>query len=329
MALGLLTPYKQILNGTPVAQGAPELYPQWRFLDNGDEFGGSYEGFLNYYFYKEGYKYYPRSQWSIDDIKRKVANKGVRFTKKECLDLPEKTYKLEPVRMTPKQKEMYEQIYNMEIVKLDQLGARVTVKHILTVTMKLQQVTGGFVRPQDMEGNMLDYHDIFDRPLDENPKLLRMQEIIREIEEDEPIVIWARFTHELEWIMKALDRMEVSYVLYDGTLTDKQRTQNLSDFREGKVRVFLGNAAAGGVGLNLQRAGYVIYYSNSFSYLERAQSEDRVHRMGMRDSVIIMDLYCQGSVDLKVLGRLKGKKENAEDILDNYRSFFKLEDNDC
>lgn len=321
------TPYVGLLNGTPIGNGADELFPQWFCLDKGDTFGGSHNAFLENYFVREGFKHIPASNVVLNVLKEKVAQRGVRYTKDECLDLPEKVYSRRGVSMTAKQKEYYKKILNYEMIKLEELGARVTVNHILTVTMKLQQITGGCMHPQDSEGNYLDYVPIM--PNTENPKLLELQEAIEQIE-GKQFVVWARFKWEVEQIKELLDRMEITNVIYDGSLNEKTKNENVNKFQRGEAQAFIGNAKAGGFGLNLQVASYVFYYSNSFSYLERTQSEDRVHRIGTTGSVIITDIYARNSVDLEVLSRIKDKKDLADSILDSWKDFLtKGIDDEC
>ena len=74
----------------------------------------------------------------------------------------------------------------------------------------------------------------------------------------------------------------------------------------------MGNAATGGVGLNMTRAELVVYYSNSFSFTDREQSEDRAHRIGQTKSVTYIDIVAEGTVDGVVVEALRGKKDVSE-----------------
>jgi SNF2 family DNA or RNA helicase len=62
----------------------------------------------------------------------------------------------------------------------------------------------------------------------------------------------------------------------------------------------------------MTRAETVVYFSNSFSFTDRDQSEDRAHRIGQTKSVTYIDLVCEGSVDEIVLDALRGKKDVSE-----------------
>jgi SNF2 family DNA or RNA helicase len=70
--------------------------------------------------------------------------------------------------------------------------------------------------------------------------------------------------------------------------------------------------ATGGIGLNLTQATTVIYYSNTFSYEDRKQSEDRAHRIGQTaDKVLYIDLQAQNTVDSKIIAALLLKENLA------------------
>jgi len=98
-----------------------------------------------------------------------------------------------------------------------------------------------------------------------------------------------------------------------GGVSEDERWHNVSDlFQSGKARFLVGNAATGGVGLNMTRAELVIYYSNSFSFTDRVQSEDRAHRIGQTKSVTYIDLIAEGTVDGVVMQALRTKNDVSE-----------------
>ena len=66
--------------------------------------------------------------------------------------------------------------------------------------------------------------------------------------------------------------------------------------------------------------GTVIYYSNSFNYITRAQSEDRTHRIGMKGAVTYFDLVADKSVDSHILRNLNAKRSVSDLTLDEIRA---------
>jgi SNF2 family DNA or RNA helicase len=98
-----------------------------------------------------------------------------------------------------------------------------------------------------------------------------------------------------------------------GGISENDRDHNVQNlFQTGKARFLVGNAATGGVGLNMTRAELVVYYSNSFSFTDREQSEDRAHRIGQTRSVTYIDIIAEGTVDAAVNQALREKKDVSE-----------------
>jgi SNF2 family DNA or RNA helicase len=86
-------------------------------------------------------------------------------------------------------------------------------------------------------------------------------------------------------------------------------------------RFFVGTPHCGGKGLTLNKANYVIYYSNSFKLEDRLQSEDRCHRIGQTSNVTYIDLMSPDTVDEKIIKALKDKQSMADRILQSVESF--------
>jgi SNF2 family DNA or RNA helicase len=133
-------------------------------------------------------------------------------------------------------------------------------------------------------------------------------------ETDGAVIIWCRFLEEIAMVSEALRETygRRSVVEIHGGIGEQQRDDNVQAFQRGEARFLVGNAATGGVGLNMTRAETVVYFSNSFSFTDRDQSEDRAHRIGQTKSVTYIDLVCEGSVDEVVLDALRSKKDVSE-----------------
>ena len=147
---------------------------------------------------------------------------------------------------------------------------------------------------------------MFKEPED-NPRIRKLLEIIDDIEPDEKVLIFAKYSHEIEAITKVLGNALPFY----GKLNRGQRNANLKVFR-GDTRFLVANKTCAGYGLNLQFCRYVIYYSNDWDWATRSQSEDRVHRIGQDRDVRIIDICASGTLDRKIL-RCLSRKERLED----------------
>lgn len=102
-------------------------------------------------------------------------------------------------------------------------------------------------------------------------------------------------------------------VPFYGDIPAKQREANLQRFRDG-ARYLVANKTCAGYGLNLQFCHRVIYYSNDWDWATRAQSEDRVYRIGQSHEVQIIDMVTEGTLDRKIL-RCLARKERLQDAV--------------
>jgi len=328
IGLGRKTKYKMILTGTPVTQGAFDLFSQMYFLDNGDTFGTSQDRFLQRYFDRAGWAWAPKGGkhgWALKEINELIYHKSIRFTKDEALDLPPKTFQNRVVEMTAIQTEYYNTVLAQEIIKLENME-RVTAQNILVMIMRLQQITSGFLQPKTMLGINAEIKSI-NGP---NPKMQELEEIFEELG-DAAVVIWSRFRYDIDQITKLLTKNHISWVKYIGGMNDKDKEEAERMFVQGEAQVFVSVPQAGGFGMNLQRASYMIYYNNDYSLQNRLQSEDRAHRIGMGNKLVIIDIMAAHpggtmTIDMAVKAVLKGKKDIADIVTGDYKKFFYCKD---
>lgn len=148
--------------------------------------------------------------------------------------------------------------------------------------------------------------DIFDKPGD-NPRLMALLAILEPL--THKVIIWARFTRDIDLICSELGEHAVRY---DGQVGTRERELALTSFREDpNVRYFVANPATLSMGVTLTQAKTVVYYSNNFQLEKRLQSEDRAHRIGQDQKVNIIDLIARESVDNHIVTTLREKFDLA------------------
>lgn len=181
-----------------------------------------------------------------------------------------------------------------------------TADLVITQLQKLSQISCGFIKTDD------GVEHEFDEP---NPKIEALLELLEELPK---AIIWANYRHSIFSIEAALKKKfgETSVVTYFGDTTRDERREAKKEFRDltSDVRFFLGNPATGKFGLTLIEASTAIYFSNSYDQEERAQSEDRIHRIGQTKKANIVDLVIPKSVDEKILNVLRNKKKLSNEI---------------
>lgn len=306
-----------IMSGAPITKGVEDLYAQLRILSPDILGHSSYSTFVaRYCVTAPAYRGAPRGAVKItgyrnmEELIERVDAHTFRVTKAECLDLPPKLYTTREVELTPEQKTIYRQLKTALLTDLSE--GRVSAPNAAVRLMRLQQVVCGHVPIVDDEGNIVAI-----KALDNN----RVQAVMDLLEEDDqPMIVWARFKHDVKVLGEAFTAAGVSWVSYTGDTPQSAREGLVADFMEGRARVFLGNPAAAGTGLNLQRASRMVYYSNSFNADYRWQSEDRAHRIGQRNNVTIIDLVAPGTLDAQIIRALKNRADVARMVLDDPRS---------
>ncbi len=323
LKLGDKACYKRILTGTPINNSVFDLYSQFTFLDT-DIFGQSFTSFKHTYaeilpethptimaIKARGARFTPtivakdkdgRSIWkNISKLKEIISPFSVVRKKEDCLDLPDKVYESVYYDLEKKQRKIYDELKLKLKVALN--DDTVTVVHKMTLAMRLQQVLSGFLPGDTTDG----LTSLFNDPKD-NPRVEALLTAIENIQGQ--LIIWCRFVDEIKQLEKILGEECITY--YGAT---SNREEQIALFKSGKRRIMVANAVVGGAGLNLTNSSTMIYYSNDFSYRNRAQSEDRQHRIGQTETVVCIDLIAENTIDEHISKVLRDKKDVAVEVM--------------
>ena len=310
--------YKLILNGTPITRNEADLYSQmyildWRIL-----------GYKSYWSFAANHIEYDecgrlRKCLNTDYLAEKVSLYSYQVKKKDCLDLPQKTYNTIYFDITYEQYIHYKNVANDLLFSLNETKSY-TIYRFLTA---LQLVTSGFYVDtsgvvsdgdyrNDVKGN-IKKKNFFEKESD-NPRVQCLLDIIDGI--SEKTIIFCKYTQEINTIVKSINQKYKKNiaVAFNGELTLKKRQSNLDLFKE-SAQFLVANKTCAGFGLNLQFCSYVIFYDNDYDYGTRSQAEDRVHRIGQKNNVHIIDICAADTLDESIIKCLNRK----ENILDSFR----------
>lgn len=302
--------YKLILNGTPISRNEQDLYSQWYLLDWRVLGYKSFWSFsANHLEYDEFIPGKIRRTLNTDYLVEKISPYCYQIKKSECLDLPEKTYEIIYYDLTIEQDEHYTEVSDSLMFKLNELKPN-TIYRLFT---GLQGVISGYI--VDTEDEHLKRERMFKNPAN-NPRIKKLLEIISSIEEQK-IIIFAKYTDEILEIVETLNDKygEGAAVPFYGDIAQKKRQQNIEKFRQ-EAKYFVANKQCGAYGLNLQFCNYIIYYNNDWDYATRIQSEDRVHRIGQKNNVHIIDICASYTLDERIIDCLNRK----ENLVDRFKS---------
>jgi len=308
--LGEYAGYKRILTGSPVTKSPLDLFKQCEFLKK------ELLGHVSYYTFRTRYAVMKTANFGgrsvqiitgyqhLPELSEKLKPFSYRVLKDDCLDLPEKTFIKRLVTLTPEQKKLYLQMKNLALAQMD--GKMMTTATVMTQLMRLQQITCGHFTADD--GTIKD--------LDSN----RLSELMNLLEEVEgKIVIWAHWQRDVNRIMREITKKygENSFVDYYGPTPMSERQENIKKFQDpdSPVRFFVGTTQTGGYGITLTAASTMIYYSNGYDLEKRQQSEARIDRIGQKYPMTYIDIYCEDTVDARIVKALKKKVNIASQIM--------------
>lgn len=310
--------HNYILTGTPVLNSAMDLFMQYRIMDRGATFGKNFFGFREQYFYDKNAwmnkdvhfpKFEPRPQ-SYAQLQEKIKAKSVRAVKAECLDLPPFVRQTIMVDMAPAQKKMYDAMKKEFIAFVETaVGPRAVVAQLaITKLLRLQQIVSGFAKDED---------GVVHR-FAECPRLDALKEILEDLTPNSKVIVWATFIENYDMIAELCTRIGVKYTTLTGADSAAQKNANIDEFRtDPSVRVMIANQSAGGVGVTLVEASYMVYYSKGTRLEDDLQSEARAYRGGseMHTSITRIDLVCAGTTDEHITESLLNKQQIGEQIL--------------
>jgi SNF2 family DNA or RNA helicase len=129
-------------------------------------------------------------------------------------------------------------------------------------------------------------------------------------------LVFSQFVGHLEKVKAALDARGVHYQYLDGSVPAGQRAERIQAFQNGEGDLFLISLKAGGAGLNLTAADYVIHLDPWWNPAVEDQASDRAHRIGQTRPVTIYRLLVRDSIEEKILDLHARKRDLAADLLD-------------
>jgi SNF2 family DNA or RNA helicase len=306
ITLGLMSEFTLALTGTPITQGIHDLYGQFSFLDPNIIGCKSWVLFRNRYCVMGGFEGRNIVGYqNVDSLMERLRPYSHIVRKEDVMDLPPKVYERITVELTNKQLELIKQLKDTE--EANQGDKNLIAATMLERMTRFQQIVGGHFpfNEEDLDSKKLyGVEPVKGR----NPKMDALMSSIDTLDNKVKVIIWARFTPEIELIKDCLESRygEVVSTFY-GKTPENERKSSVDNFRYGDHRFMVSNQAVGGMGQTWIEASYVYYYSNSFSYQDRAQSEDRAHRKGQNKSVTYIDIEANHHYDRMILKAVRVK----------------------
>jgi len=291
--------FKLATTGTPIENHLGELWSLFRFLNPG--LLSSKQGF-NDKFNK------PIARDGDEDRRRQLKDLVKPFILRRRKDqvlteLPPKTEIVLSVDLSDDEKALYEAIRRQalkEIAAADEQQKRFTVLAQMT---KLRQAAchPRLVRPSSKIGSA---------------KLELVGETLLEIlENGHKALIFSQFVKHLKIVENWVKGQGIEYQYLDGSTPGKKRAEYVDAFQAGQGKVFLISLKAGGTGLNLTEADYVLHLDPWWNPAAEDQASDRAHRIGQQRPVTVYRFVSEGTIEEQIIALHKDKRDLADQIL--------------
>ena len=287
-------PQRLALTGTPMAHSPLDIYAQYRALDK-SIYGTSYFRFKSRYAVMGGWNNREIMGYQHqEEFQEKFYSIAYRVEAADVLDLPPLLTVNRLCELGPKARKLYRALERDFIADLEE--GRITAVNALSRLLRLQQVTSGYARTEDGRDVEVD---------------TTKAELLADLLEDmgkEPVVVFARFTHDLEVVHRGARRLgRPSY-----EISGARKELQIWNENGGVLAVQI---QSGGLGIDLTKARYAVYYSLSFSLGDYLQSQARLHRHGQKRPVEIIHLIATQTVDEKVMAALAAREQIVESIM--------------
>jgi superfamily II DNA or RNA helicase len=296
---------KLALTGTPLENRLAELWSLFDFLMPG--FLGTSDTFYDRY---EQPITVQGDLEARNRLKRRIHPFILRRLKTEVAkDLPPKTEVVTWVEMDSSQAALYREVLEESRRKvydtIDKMGFNKSRISILSALMKLRQVCCDPRLLKMPQGT----------PLPPSAKLERFDELVEElIREGHRALVFSQFTEMLELLTTQATEKDRKYMYLDGRTRDRMERVDAFNAPDGPPLFFI-SLKAGGTGLNLTAADYVIHYDPWWNPAVEDQATDRTHRIGQTRSVFSYKLITRNTVEEKILALQQRKRELAQGVL--------------
>ena len=254
------------------------------------------------------FKWAPKND-AQDQVYR-VLQPAIRFTRKECLDLPDIVYQTRDVPLAPHVQKFYNELKKQLLIEA--LGEQVSAVNAAASLNKLLQISGGAV--------YTDKHKVVQ--FDISPRFNALMEVLEE--SANKIVVFVPYIHTIEVISKKLTEQGITNDIIMGSVSARERAEIVKRFQtmpDPRVLVIQPQSAAHGI--TLTAADTVVFWSPVMSVEIYLQCIGRIERVGQVNKMSVVHL--RGTqVESKMYAMLQGKVDSHQKLVDLYKQ--ELED---
>jgi SNF2 family DNA or RNA helicase len=306
----LLTPdtWLWMMTGTPAAQSPLDAYGLAKLINPKQvpRFFGAFREMLMYKVTK--FKWVPKDT-AIDTVFNAL-QPAIRFTKKQCLDLPEMTYTKREVELTPQQRKYYETLRKEMLAVAD--GEMISAANAAVNMNKLLQIACGAVYTDS--GETIEF-DIKNR-----------YKVLREVidESSQKVLIFVPFKHVIDILSEKLTKDGITSAIIRGDVNVNKRTEIFKQFQtQDDPRVLIIQPQAAAHGVTLTAANTIVWWGPVSSLETYAQANARVHRSGQKHPCTVVQL--EGApVEAGVYRMLDQRIDAHTKVIDLYKEIIEM-----
>jgi SNF2 family DNA or RNA helicase len=231
----------------------------------------------------------------------------LRRTKSQVLtELPPRTEIVLPVELSAEETALYESLRREALDKLASLEAPQSQKSI-AILAEMMRLRRACCNPELVapglgiaSSKLATFAHLFDGLLENRHKVL----------------VFSQFVDHLSLIRRHLDARGIRYQYLDGSTPMQERKKRVDAFQAGEGDLFLISLKAGGVGINLTAADYVIHMDPWWNPAVEDQASDRAHRMGQQRPVTIYRLVARHTIEEGIVDLHRHKRDLADSLLE-------------
>ena len=300
-AMSLKGDARVILTGTPLQNHLGEMWNLFQFINPG--MLGPWQQFVDKYI---------KSPWD-DLIHKELKDRTLPFilrrTKEEVLDdLPEKISYEQMVELSTEEMTIYEKIrkdVELKFKKHKTSAEREEARNLdLSFFQELTKLR--------LLSNSVSL--VYPEWKEESSKIAALRDLLTSLSSrvDNRVLIFSQFTSFLSQVGKMMKDAGFEYLYLDGQTPLEERQNLVDSFQAGDSQFFLISLKAGGLGLNLTAANYVILMDPWWNPSIEDQATDRAHRIGQERNVTVIRLVSANTIEEKIL-KLHDQKQDLSD----------------
>jgi SNF2 family DNA or RNA helicase len=304
----LITPETRLwlMTGTPAAQSPLDAFGLAKLVcpHRVPKFSAAWRDKVMYQITR--FKWVPKKT-AKDDV-FKALQPAIRFSKEDCLDLPEVMYQTREVPLTPVVQRYYKSLKEQFLIEA--AGEQISTVNAAANLSKLLQISGGAVYTDKKEVVEFDIR----------PRLSALDEVLDQTEHK--VLVFVPFRHTIEVVGRHLNKQGISTEIINGSVSANDRARIITQFQSlDDPRVLIIQPQSASHGVTLTRADTIVFWSPVISVETYLQCIARIDRYGQKNKMTVV--HIQGSdVERKMYAMLQGKVDLHTKLVDLYREIL-------